>query len=160
MTGIVRGINIGTNRDGIGTVVMLTCAINKADDLQTVEYMTRAGDNHLPTIGSIVAILGDEKNWKIAVASYDGLGIAPGLQNGERLLYSQGRASSIKIANDGSLIFNGEGDNLIGYTAAAAGFDTLVLDHNTHVHSGPGNPPSILSSASIAASKKDRLKTI
>lgn len=101
------------------------------------------------------------------------------LNVGDKVIFSTNEDGSqiqsyIKLLNDGTMHFNGDADNIAGFTNLKSGFDQLKTDlntfitaYNTHVHSGvttgPGSsgptPSSGTSStASIDNSKKNNLK--
>lgn len=106
MTGTVKGYEIKVNRNSEQKVLMLQVAISSEDDVQSVEYMTYAGDNSIPVIGSIVTILEAGRSWKIAVSSKDAIDFDDILKEGDRLFYSKDRAATYKIGSDGKHVFN------------------------------------------------------
>lgn len=124
MTGIVRGYEVGKNRNGTQDVLKLQCEVSGPNDIQTVEYMSHAGDDHIPVEGSIVTILQAGRAWKIAVASNDGVDFDATLNEGERKLYALGGAF-IKLADDGTIELNGNARN------AARQDDATVINSTT-----------------------------
>lgn len=111
------------------------------------------------------------------------------LNPGDKLIFSTNSDGSeiksyIKLLNDGTIHFNGDADNIVGFADLKAGFDELKEDYNNHIHKipageviisvsggsgapavGVSNPTPIdlsdtteTSSASIDTSKKDNLK--
>ena len=167
MIGTVTGFEIGPNRDGTKDVLKLQVQISDPDDIQTVEYMSSAGDDTIPPIGSIVTILSAGPAWKIAIASNDN--IAPSMSEGERKIYSSSGGvikAFINFLNTGILELNGNSDFAVRFNALETGFNTLRGDHNTflvHVHGASGTPPvppAVPSTASISAAKVDEVKII
>lgn len=106
MTGIVKGYEIGKNRDGTQNVLLLQVAINSADDVQPVEYMNAPGDNTIPPMGSIVTVLNAGRSWKIAVAANDGKDFDASLNECERYFYSKDEAAKLKLLNNGTVTVN------------------------------------------------------
>ena len=160
MTGIVRGYEVGKNRNGTQNVLKLQCEVSGPNDIQTVEYMSHAGDDHIPVEGSIVTILQAGRSWKIAVSSNDGVDFDSSLNEGERKLYAPGGAF-IKLADDGTIELNGNADFAAAFNDLKAGFDQLVSDFNAHIHTETGattTPPTVPSVASIDAAKVDEVK--
>lgn len=158
MTGIVRGYEVKKNRDGSQNVLMLQVEISGPDDNQSVEYMSHAGDDHIPPIGSVVTILTAGKSWKIAIASNDTIDFDSSLKEGDRKLYSKNNASFIKILSDGTIELNGNADFAVAFNDLKAGFDAFVGTFNSHVHTsgGSGSPtttPTVPSTDNIDASK-------
>jgi phage gp45-like len=156
MTGIIRGYEIKKNRDSSQNVLMLQCEISGTGDNQSVEYMSHAGDDHIPPIGSIVTILSAGKSWKIAIASNDKINFNSNLSEGEKEIYSSAagiKEAIITLLNTGNIEINGNSDFAVAFNDLKAGFDQLKSDFNTHVHASNGVPPTILSTASIDGSK-------
>lgn len=162
MTGIVKDYEVKTNRDGSQKILMLKCAISGDDDIQSVEYMSHAGDDHIPPIGSIVTILTAGNAWKIAIASNDTVDFDDTLAEGDRKLYSKDNASFIKILSDGTIELNGNADFAVAFNDLKAGFDAFVTTFNAHTHptaaTGPPSPPTTPSTDNIDASKIDTIK--
>lgn len=106
MTGIVRGYEIGTNRDSSQNVLLLQVEITE-NNIQAVEYMSAPGDNSIPPKGSIVSILSAGSAWKIAIACNDGKDFDTSISEGEKYLYSDGENSFIKLLKNGNIELNG-----------------------------------------------------
>lgn len=172
MTGIVRGYEIGPNRDSTKNVLLLQCEVSGPKDIQTVEYMSHAGDDHIPPEGTIVTILSAGQSWKIAIASSDENNFTTGLSEGERKIFAPGGAFII-WRDDGTLEVNGDADFAAAFNDLKAGFDSLVSDfnalvvaYNAHTHVSvtslgtptPPVPTGSSSSASIDAAKVDTVK--
>lgn len=149
VTGIVRGYEVGKNRNGTQNVLKLQCEVSGPNDIQTVEYMSHAGDDHIPVEGSIVTILQAGRAWKIAVASNDGVDFDSSLNEGERKLYAPGGAF-IKLADDGTIELNGNADSAVAFgdlvtalNSFKASIDAAIagsITGHTHVSNGPGVP--------------------
>ena len=106
MTGTVKGFEVKKNRNGTNNVLMLQVEVSGPNDIQSAEYMSNAGDNTIPVIGSTVVILMAGPSWKIAVAVNDKSDFDNSLVEGDRLLYSKYRAATYKIGADGKHYFN------------------------------------------------------
>lgn len=165
MIGTVTGFKIGKNRNGTKDVLLLQVRITEDDDIQTVEYMSAAGDDSVPPIGSRVTVLQAGSAWKIAIASQDG--IAPSMGEGERKIYSSDGTTIAAFINwlaDGTLEINGNADFAVRFNALETGFNQLKTDYNAHTHptapAGPVSVPSIISTASISGAKVDEVKII
>lgn len=161
MTGIVRDYEVKKNRDASQKILMLKCEISGPDDVQSVEYMSHAGDDHIPPIGSIVTILSAGPSWKIAIASNDNVDFDDTLEEGDRVLYSKDNASFIKILSDGTIEINGNADFAVAFNDLKAGFDAFVTTFNAHTHPAPGgatSAPTTPSTDNIDASKIDSIK--
>lgn len=159
MTGIVKGYEVKRNRNSSQKVLMLQVEISGPEDVQSVEYMSHAGDDHIPPIGSVVTILTAGTAWKIAIASNDNVDFDDTLKEGDRKLYSKDNASFIKILSDGTIELNGNADFAVAFNDLKAGFDAFVSTFNSHVHTGvttgPGSSgtPAVPSTDNIDASK-------
>jgi phage gp45-like len=155
MTGIVRGFEVTKNRDGTKNILMLKVEISGPDDVQSVEYMSHAGDDHIPPIDSIVIVLQAGKAWKIAIASNEGNNFDSSLNEGERKLYAPGGAY-IKLLDDGKIELNGNTDFAVAFNDLKAGFDQFRVDYNAHFHTETGTVttvPTVFSIASIDSAK-------
>ena len=131
MIGTVRGYNIGENRDGTGNVLLLQVEMSDPDDIQTVEYMSGAGDDTIPPVGSLVTILSVGRAWKIAIASNDN--ISPTMSEGERKIYSSDGGviqAFINFLSTGVLELNGNGNSAVTYSALNAALQGLVTAIN------------------------------
>jgi len=173
MTGTVKGYEVKTNRDSTQKVLMLQVEVSGPDDIQSIEYMSHAGDDHIPTVGSIVTILQAGKAWKIAIASNDGVDFDTGLAGGERKLYAPGGAELI-FRDDGTIEINGNADNAVSYNDLEAAINNLVSSINTaisgwitgHAHpvttapgtTGPGAGAGPSVTADITAAKVNEVK--
>lgn len=151
LTGIVKGYEIKKNRDGSQNVLMLQVEISGSNDPQSVEYMSHAGDDHIPPVDSIVTILEAGRAWKIAIASNDGVDFDSSLSEGERKLYAPGGASII-FKDDGTIEINGNADNAVSFadlqtalnnfkTSIDAGIAGSITGH-THLTTGPPPAPT------------------
>jgi hypothetical protein len=89
--GIVTGIEYATNREGERTVIMLQVDLGNGDtdspDIQSVQLYSRAGLVYVPPIDSAVTVVSIADNFKIAIASDDGLDPIE-IEEGEQVLYS------------------------------------------------------------------------
>ena len=139
MTGKVKGFEVKKNRNGTQNVLMLQCEISGPEDLQSVEYMSNAGDNTIPVIGSTVAILIAGPSWKIAVAVSDGSEFDNSLVEGDRLLYSKDRAAIYKIGADGKHYFN-DGSIEAARNGDAVQVTIPALTFIVSVSGGSGSP--------------------
>ncbi len=131
MIGTVRGYNIATNRDSRNNVLLLQVEMSDPDDIQTVEYMSGAGDDTIPPVGSIVTILSVGRAWKIAIASNDN--IAPTMGEGEKKIYSSDGGvikAFINFLLDGNLELNGNGNSAVTYSALNTALQGLVTAIN------------------------------
>lgn len=159
MTGIVRGYEVKKNRDGSQNVLMLQVEISGPDDNQSVEYMSHAGDDHIPPIGSVVTILTAGKSWKIAIASNDTIDFDSSLEEGDRKLYSKDNASFIKILSDGTIELNGNADFAVSHTDLNTALSTFTTALNVALAAkldGGGSSPGLsidISGAKVATVK-------
>jgi phage gp45-like len=91
-------------------------------------------------------------------------------EKGETRIYSTNESGSVQIflhlKNNGTAEFGGDTDNLVRFSKLEEGFNQLKSDFNnflihTHPASGsPPAPPALPSTASIAGSKIDKIKTL
>ena len=164
MTGIVTGFAVGKNRNGTKNVVLLQVRISDAKDIQTIELMTPAGDDSIPPNGARVSILQVSNSYKIAIAQNDN--IDPIMDVGEKMIYSQLNNSItafIKLFTDGIIHLNGDNDYAVRFNDLKSGFDLLVTNFNSHVHTETGgttSTPTIPSTADIDAAKVNEVKII
>lgn len=159
MTGIVRDYEVKKNRDASQKILMLKCEISGPDDVQSVEYMSHAGDDHIPPIGSIVTILSAGPSWKIAIASNDNRDFDDTLEEGDRVLYSKDNASFIKILSDGTIEINGNADNAVSYADLETALNTFTTALNTALAAkldGGGSSPGL--SINISGAKVNTVK--
>ena len=121
MIGVVKGFEVKKNRDGKKNVLMLQVQMSGPDDIQSVEYMSHAGDNHIPPVGSFVTVLDAGKSWKIAIASNDQQDFDSSLGEGERILYSGD--SYIKMLDNGNIEINGNADYAVAFSKLKTEFN-------------------------------------
>lgn len=157
MTGIIRSYEIKKNRDGLSNVLMLNVEISGPDDIQSVEYMSSAGDNHIPSIGSVVTILQAGRAWKIAIASNNQSDFDSSLNESERIISAHGGAY-VKWSDDGTIELVGNTDFAVAFNDLKSGFDQLKSDFNSHTHAvttAPGTTavPTVPSTATIDGAK-------
>jgi phage gp45-like len=131
-TGVVKNFEIKKNKDGSQPVRLLQCVISDPEDVQTVEWISQAGEDSGPPKNSAVIIV-SVGSTKFAIAVDDG--IQPGnLPEGEKHLYSS--LNGIKKAGlifktDGVLEINGNQDFAIRFSDLQTVFDTLAQALNT-----------------------------
>lgn len=158
--GIVRGREIRKNRNGEGDVILLQVEISDADDIQTVELMTQAGDESSPVNGSFVLIMQLGPAWVVAVTANDL--IPPEIAEGERRVYSQdggSRKATIYWRTDGQLELNGTGDYAVRFNALETAFNELKAKFNTHTgHVVSAVVPTVPSVADISLAKVDTVE--
>ena len=158
--GTVRGREIRENRNGGADVLLLQVEVSDADDIQTVELMTQAGDESSPVDGSRVLLVQLGPAWVVAVVADDL--IPPGIAEGERRVYSQDsgtRKASIYWRTDGQLELNGTGDFAVRFTSLETAFNELQAAYNAHIgHAVTGLVPSVLSAADISLAKVDTVE--
>jgi hypothetical protein len=109
--GIITGRRIGKNRDGNQDRVILQVEIS-ADDVQTVELFTQAGEDTNPADGCRVNIIPVSDSYKIGVGVSDGL--TPEVDPGEKEIYSTDdpvtvKKARIKLNKDGDIIIDADG---------------------------------------------------
>ena len=163
MIGTVTGFEIGKNRDASQDVLLLQVQISEPDDVQTVEYMSAAGDDSVPPIGSRVTILQAGSAWKIAIASQDS--IVPSMDEGERKIYSS-KDGAIKAfinwLSTGILELNGNNDFAVRFNALDAQITVLNSKYDAHFHpdpvSGVTGPPTVALGLDISGAKVDEVK--
>ena len=161
MIGTVKGYQIGKNRDGTKDVLLLQVEMTDPDDIQTVEYMSSAGDDTIPPEGSLVTILSVGSAWKIAIASNDG--IAPEMDEGERKIYSSSGGmvkAFINFMKNGNLELNGNGNSAVTYSALNTALQSLVDSINTTFATkldGGGSPGTLSIDISSAEENTVRL---
>jgi len=83
---------------------------------------------------------------------------------GESRMYSTDAAGALKfyllMKADGTAELGGNTKHLTRFEELEAGFNQLKTEFNAHVHGGAGTPPTIPSTASIAAAKINEIKTL
>jgi hypothetical protein len=159
LTGIVRGYEVKKNRDSGQKVLMLQVEISGPDDVQSVEYMSHAGDDHIPPLDTTVTILDNGGAWKIAIASNDMRDFDTSLSEGDRKLYSKNAASFIKILSDGTIEINGNADFAVSWTDLNTALQLLVGSINTAFAAkldGGGSSPAL--TLDLSASKIEEVK--
>lgn len=92
--GLVKGSEVGKNRDGDADVLLLQVEISEPGDDQTVEYFQAAGEDFNPPEDTTVVVVDLGEAWKIAIAADDG--ITPVSAEGEKEIYSS--AGGVKKA--------------------------------------------------------------
>lgn len=157
--GTVRGREIRKNRNGDDDVLLLQVEISEADDVQTVELMTHAGDESSPENGARVVLLQIGPAWVVALAADDL--IAPGITPGERRVYSQdggARKATIYWRTDGQLELNGTGDFAVRFNALEVAFNQLKSDFDAHGGHFGGEVAPPPSTADISGAKVDTVE--
>lgn len=167
--GTVRGREIRENRNGGADVLLLQVEVSDADDIQTVELMTQAGDESSPPDGAHVILVQLGPAWVVAVAADDL--IPPGIAEGERRVYSQDggtRKASIYWRASGQLEINGTGDFAVRFTALETAFNELQTQFNTlqaayaaHIgHFPGGSVPPVPGTPSVADISLAKVNTV
>lgn len=111
--GRITGGNIELNRDGDTPGRVLSVELSAADDVQSCELFTQAGDDTNPPDGSMCLVVTVSDALKIVVAVVDGL--EPEVEKGEREFYSQEdgkKKARVKLTLDGKVVHN-EGERLV-----------------------------------------------
>ncbi len=129
-TGLVTGSEIKKNRDGGKPVRLLQVIISDPDDVQTVEWIGKPGEDNGIQPGDTVAII-TIGSTKFAIAADDG--ITPDAEEGEKKLYSRSgdaKAAEIILRTNGDLELNGDNDFLISFTQLKQIIDTFATDLN------------------------------
>ena len=158
MTGIIRSYEIKKNRDGSNNVLMLNVEVSGPDDIQSVEYMSSAGDNHIPAIGSVVTILQAGRAWKIAIASNDQSDFDSSLNESERIIQADGGAY-VKWNDDGTIELNGDLNSAVTYSALNTALQAMLGAINSNFAlklDGAGAPGT--SSLDISAAEVTEVK--
>lgn len=155
----VSGFEIRQNQNSGRDVVMLKIYISDETDTYSAQLFCGVGNNYIPPIDSSVLIISINENFKIAIASDDGLDPLDS-EEGEKVIYSSDddgvrRAqitlaqegnleldsidndevvqSSILLDNNGDITLNSGTDWAIQFTALKSAFDQLVSDFNSLV---------------------------
>jgi len=123
-----------------------------------------SGDDSPPLPEDRVLIIEKTGSGSYAVCGI--LSVSQGANPGEKILYSRDSngtiKSTIKLLSTGILELNGNSDFAVAFNDLKIGFDQLKSDYNLHSHAtaatGPPVPPSIISTASIDASKVSGVK--
>lgn len=157
--GKVRGREIRKNRNGSGDVLLLQVEVSDADDIQTVELVTHAGDESSPEDGATVLLLQIGPAWVVAVGADDL--IAPDIAPGERRVYSQdsgARKATIYWRTDGQLELNGTGDYAVRFNALETAFNQLKADFDNHGGHFVAEAIPAPSTADISGAKVDTVE--
>lgn len=162
--GIVTGSETRKNRDSDTDRLLLQVRLSDIDDIQTVEFMSNAGDDTHPPLDSKVLVLSAGEAWKIAVASDDD--VVPSMAVGEKKLYSTSGGSIqayINLLSDGTIEINGNADFAVRFTALETAFNQLKSDYNSHTHvsvTSVGTPtvPVPQSTADMSGAKVNEVK--
>jgi hypothetical protein len=148
--GIITNRRIGKNRDGNQNRVILQVEL-MADDVQTVELFTQAGEDTNPANGCRVNVIPVSNSYKIGVGVSDGL--TPEVDPGEKEIYSTDNPVTVKkariklntdgdviidadsgakaeIKNDGDIILNSGTGSALKYTELDAALQLLVTAIN------------------------------
>lgn len=167
--GVVTGREIRKNRDAEGDSLLLKAQLSSAEDIQTVELVSASGEQYIPRDGDILFIAEISPNWKIVIASSDGLAPDETMDGGDRKLYSLNANNEImaciRFKNDGTLVLNEGEDWAVQFTALKEAFDQLKSDFNSMVSTwntfagsylpgGPstqGTPPTANTASSSSA---------
>lgn len=165
LSGKVTGREIKPNQDGTANKLLLQVEVTDPDDVRTIEAVTQAGDDTNPPNGARVVILSITDNYQVAIGADDG--IEPTMDAGEKKLYSVSSgaiAAYINLLANGDIELNGNANTAVAFAALASGFNQLVTDFNTHVHSGVTSGgastliPTSTSSADISAAEVTEVK--
>lgn len=157
--GTVRGRETKPNRNGGHDVILLQVEISEADDVQTVELMTHAGDESSPPNGAQVILVEVGPAWVVALAADDL--IPPTIDVGERRVYSQDagdRKATIYWRTTGQLELNGTGDHAVRFAALETAFNQLKADYDAHGGHFSGEIPPAPSTADISGAKIDTIE--
>jgi phage gp45-like len=139
-TGIIKGRETKSNRDGARDVLLLQVELTDKNDVQTVELMQGSGDQYNPENGSKVLVVSDGSAYKIAIAVDDMTAIA--LEVGERAIRSVlgGEVkSSVLCKTDGNVVINEGDDFAIQFSALKDIIDALVIELDNHIHTAPSS---------------------
>ena len=178
-TGVIVGIEKGTNRDAENNRLLLSVEISDPDDVQVVELILPFGLDVYPPVGSKVFLDDAGEAYKIAVAVDDG--IDPNTEEGETIVYSVSEGvvvaqtyhknngdieiesiggGFVNLRKAGAIVeVNGDSDFMVRFSALETAFNQLKSDHDTHKHSGGGSPPISSSTADISGAKIVNVKT-
>ena len=130
--GIITNRRIGKNRDGNQNRVILQVEL-MADDVQTVELFTQAGEDTNPANGCRVNVIPVSNSYKIGVGVSDGL--TPECDPGEKEIYSTddpvtAKLARIKLDKNGHIIFNQGTGSSVRYFDINAALQLLVTAIN------------------------------
>ena len=129
-TGLVTGSEIKKNRDGGKPVRLLQAVISDPDDVQTVEWIGKPGEDNGLQPGDTVAII-TIGSTKFAIAADDG--ITPDAADGEKKLYSRSgdaKAAEVIFRVNGDIELNGNADFLISFNQLKQIIDAFATDLN------------------------------
>lgn len=155
----------GKNRDADVDTRQLNAELTEKDDVQDAQQFQFAGFESNPPAGTKIVVTRVGDAYLISIAEDDG--ILNTLAEGESIAYSSSTgavAAFVKFLNTGILELNGNNDFAVRYTALETGFNDLVNDYNSHVHTNPegGNvgPAAPQTTADISGAKVDEVKII
>lgn len=163
-TGKITGFEIKENQDNPVSKLMLQVEVTDPDDIQSIQAMSRSGEDSNPPNGSTVTILNVSDSFKLIVASDDG--IVPSMGQGEKKLYSVSGgaiAAFMNFLTTGVIEINGNADNAVRFSNLETAFNQLKADYNLHVHAlaggvGVASPPSPTTTADMSSAKVDEVK--
>lgn len=124
--GVIKGSDVGVNRDSDGPVRLLQVELTDIEDVQTCELFTQAGDDNNPPDSAFALVLDVSDALKIVVAVSDGL--EPECDQGERELYSQEdgeKKARAKLQKDGKFVMN------LGERMVARKDDEIIITPET-----------------------------
>ncbi|KPK95638.1 hypothetical protein AMJ80_04500 [bacterium SM23_31] len=177
MVGIIKGAEIGLNRDGNKNRLLLQVELIP-EDVRTAELISQAGEDTYPGEGSRVLIL-NAGAFLAAIASTDDL--EPETEAGEKEFYSTdspitSKLARIKLNKNSEIIMNEGTDFAVAYTDLKTAFDKLKTDFNNfisvfnaHTHPYVDTPigasvtsatatPGTSSTADMSGSKVEKVK--
>lgn len=152
-TGIVKGREVGINRDGTTQRLLLQVQMSNPDDMQTVEYVPLPGQDENPINDSKVYILEVGPGYKIAIGADDG--VTPTAAAGEKYLYSVDSAGAIqailKLLSSGIIEVNGNADFAVRFDALDTALQNMLtaLNADIVVAGGAGSTTLDLSGAKV-----------
>lgn len=165
--GIIKGRTIGLNKTGDKQRVLLQVEV-MGEDIRTIELMSQPGEDFNPANNCRVLIIPVSDSYQLAIAGSDDL--TPGLQPGEKEIYSTDnpvtiKKAKIKFGTDGKLTLNGGTDFAVRFSALETAFNQLKSDYDLHTHlysPGPSAPaptaaPAAPSTADISGAKIDEV---
>lgn len=140
MIALVKGFEIGKNRDGDKKVLLLQSEITDPDDIQTIEAFKGVGEDfNVPTNSRIIYVAAGNA-YKIAIAFDDGIEPDSSIEEGEKEIYSSDlvgvarqRKAKHRFKKDGSHVFNDGEDFSVRFSVLEEAFNQLKDDHNALV---------------------------
>lgn len=165
-TGLVTGSEIKKNRDGGKPVRLLQVIISDPDDVQTVEWLGKPGQDEGLQTGDTVLIV-TVGSTKFAIAADDR--ITPDAANGEKKLYSRSgdaKAAEVIFRTNGDIELNGDNDFLISFNQLKQIIDAFATDLNDEFDAvaeaingiAPGSYTPTVIEFDITAAKVENLK--